>query len=763
MCITAPTPHVGHKALMTVTRPVLVWRLLAVRTRFLPPSISPSFRRNPTFPRDRDRWTGWKSAALRSLVAIATVTGTAIAPATAEIVSVNGATTDLPSLSEAEQARLDILQTARVPLILSDISPDQSTLVVASLDRLSQSDWRVNFLNLRTGELEESIALSSEVLSPTVPIRWVDNSTIRFVQPNIFGPWEIVSLNRKTGIVSRTSVYPTEDESGEILGAAPDFSRFALRVYAGEEDVIYTVSLRSLDRVEVARIPEGMAIQPPAWSATGQQVAFVTSSVEEHKLYDRTPYSPNLADPVNQDALGRIPPADNPFLAQSVLRVYDFTQATPLRLELQAATNGGHVLAGADISPSGQRVLVKYLEPGHPEGRQYPTYLYPQRSYYRVFDLDGTPLATIEAPELAGPLENVGRFVDEDTILFHATVGTNRHLYRYELTTGELRSLPLPPGSVDFEAWRISQDGSQVFYAFSSVTQPPEIFSVRLDSSDTPRQITTLNAEVAEANRVQVNPVTFQTSSGPREGFLVQPQGAAFPPRNSPIVFWQQGGPGFSMTNEFAIEVEMPLNLLPNFGLAVLSVPLSGREGYGPAFYQRQADGANFGQVDLIEGVEIAGQMVRQGWTTSDQLGVTGCSYGGYFSALAIARFPDTFAAANPQCSLLDAFTEWQLGYSTLLSYLTGRSPMEDPDRYQAISPLYRANNIQAETLIFHGSEDFLQIDVARNFHDVIAENDVPVMLYQFEGVGHSIFNVSFQRIAAQLQVDFFRRTLRAP
>ncbi|MEM9007375.1 MAG: prolyl oligopeptidase family serine peptidase, partial [Cyanobacteria bacterium P01_F01_bin.86] len=465
--------------------------------------------------------------------------------------------------------------------------------------------------------------------------------------------------------------------------------------------------------------------------------------------------------PVNQDALGRTPPEENMFLEQNVLKVYDLVKLEPLQLELSALEGEGHLLAEAAMSPEGDRILVKYLEPGQVEGREHPTYLYPQGSYYRVYDLEGNVIDTITAPVLSGPLENTGHFIDTDTLLFHATVGTNRQLYVYEIATGELTLLPTPEGSVDFDSWQISEDGQTLVYAFSSVLQPPELFSIPLDGSAPPTKITDINAEVAAVNDVQINPVSFETGNGTREGFLVQPAGAAFPPEDEPIVFWQQGGPGYSMTNEFAIEVEMPFNLLPNFGMSVLSVPLAGREGFGTELYRLQADGDNFGQVDIVEGVEIVSQLVSQGWSKSDQIGVTGCSYGGYYSAQAIARFPDVFAAANPQCSLLDAFTEWQLGYSSLLSYLTGFTPMEAPSVYQQISPLYSATQIKAATMIFHGSDDFLQVDMARNFHDVIADNGVPVMMYEFQGVGHSIFDIGFQRIAAQLQVNFFREYLK--
>ncbi|HEY9761723.1 MAG TPA: prolyl oligopeptidase family serine peptidase [Trichocoleus sp.] len=684
----------------------------------------------------------------------------------AEIVNVGyeSDNTDLPSLSESEQTKIDTLQSAQSPLILSSVSPDGKTLVVAVAGSVSPDQWTVQFLDLVTGELIDSQALGAEVVSPDLSIQWIDNNVLRFVQQGFLGPWEVVTINRNTEIVSHTSVYPTAEEEGEILGMSPDFSKFVVRVYEETEDVVYMVFLPSLDRIEVARLPEGFNIQPPSWSVDGQQVALVTSAIEERDLYERTPYSPNFGDPVVKDALGRLTPEDNLFRQRNEVKVYDFNQADPLQSELKSLSDdNGDLFANAAISPDGKTLMVKMYRPAQIEGRDNPTYLFPDATYYRFYDLQGNLLGTLEDPKLSGPTESQGEFIDNNRVLLLATVGINRHFFVYNLADQTLQALPMPPGAVDLESWKVTPNGQNVIYSFSSVTQPPELFTLPLDGSAEPQQITRINEEVAGANRVQMHEVTFSTRNGSRQGFLVQPAGQAFPPKDVPIVFWQQGGPGFSMVNEFASEVEMPLNLLPNFGVAVLSVPLAGREGFGPEFYRLQADGNNFGQVDILEGADIASQLISQGWTTGRKLGVTGCSYGGYYASQMISRFPTIFAAANPQCSLLDTFVEWQVGYSSLLSYLAGTTPMEDPQIYQQMSPLYSATRIRTPTLLFHGSDDFLSIDVVRNFHDVIDSKGTPVMLYEFEGMGHSLYDLGYQRIAAQLQVDFFRRYLSGP
>ncbi|HSM83246.1 MAG TPA: prolyl oligopeptidase family serine peptidase [Nodosilinea sp.] len=713
------------------------------------------------------------SAGLLGLVAALLTT----TPSRGEIISVgsvgsagsaglDGLATDelTDGLGAAEQARLEALLGVQQPEVLSTLSPDGSTLVVALTSRTYPEERRLHFLNIRTGELSEALALEYDLLTPDLPLRWLSNDTVQYVQQDAYGPWEIVSVNRVTEIASRTQIYPTQAEEGEMLGMAPDFSKFALRVYGETEDIVYMVFLPSLRRLEVARLPEALDVQPPAWSANGDQVALVISSGDERRLYDRTPNSPGLANPVVQDALGRLAPADNPFYQHSAVRVYDFAQADPLRLELTAPDHGGDPFAEASLSPDGELLLVKRYRPSSTVGRAYPSYAFPESAYFEVYDRAGTRLETVTAAALRGPVEATGQFLGRDRILFWGTEGLNRHLYTYPLGSGgegSLTPLPLPPGSVDVASVTASPDGATVIYGFSSVTQPPELFAIAPDGVSLPRPLTSINAAVAASNQVQMHPVSFTTRQGERQGFLVQPAGRAFPPVAQPLVFWQQGGPGFSMANEFATEVEMPLNLLPNFGLGVLVVPLSGREGFGPERYRALADGQNFGQLDVQEGADIVAQAVQQGWTTAAQVGVTGCSYGGYYAAQITAQFPRLFAAANPQCSLLDAFTEWQLGYSSLLSYLVGQTPMEAPDTYRQISPLYNAAAIRTPTLLFHGAEDFLQVDVARNFHDVMDLGAGEVTLYVFEGVGHSLYGSGYQALAAELQIEFFRQHLQ--
>jgi dipeptidyl aminopeptidase/acylaminoacyl peptidase len=204
----------------------------------------------------------------------------------------------------------------------------------------------------------------------------------------------------------------------------------------------------------------------------------------------------------------------------------------------------------------------------------------------------------------------------------------------------------------------------------------------------------------------------------------------------------------------------MPYNLLPNFGMAVLVLVLPGREGYGPQFYNDLANGTNYGQIDVDEGAQVVNQLIQKGWTSHGRVGITGCSYGGYFTTQSISRYPDLYAAANTQCTLLDLFDEWQFGFTGYLSYLEGRVPTTDPAEYVKDSPLYNAGKIRAPTLIFDGTRDFLPYTLSSNLHDQINANGVPADFLLFRNEGHGLSSPNSQYMAGQAQINWFRRYL---
>jgi dipeptidyl aminopeptidase/acylaminoacyl peptidase len=172
------------------------------------------------------------------------------------------------------------------------------------------------------------------------------------------------------------------------------------------------------------------------------------------------------------------------------------------------------------------------------------------------------------------------------------------------------------------------------------------------------------------------------------------------------------------------------------------------------------AHGTNYGQLDIRQIKEGIDYLVAQGAVDPERVGVTGCSYGGYFTLQSLRTYPELYAAANPQCSLVDLTEEFTFGYTPFVSYLMGRSPLDNPAEYLRDSPFYGTNGIETPTLIFHGTDDFLPVALINNVHDQIEANGTPVKMLRVKGEGHGFGLPTSQMYAAQEQLLFFRQYL---
>jgi dipeptidyl aminopeptidase/acylaminoacyl peptidase len=181
-------------------------------------------------------------------------------------------------------------------------------------------------------------------------------------------------------------------------------------------------------------------------------------------------------------------------------------------------------------------------------GRQHPAYFYgSERIDFRFSDATLSEIRRLDAPTWASFSE--GRFVTPTEVLFRAFVGTNVHFYRYNLSADDLQRITVQAGSFGRYGFQLTNASRQIVFDYSSYIQPPEIYRINLDGADlTP--LSQFNAALQALNQMRMDPVSFTLANGQaREGWLLQPADAAFPPQNVPIVVWQEGGPSVIMSN----------------------------------------------------------------------------------------------------------------------------------------------------------------------------------------------------------------------
>ncbi|WP_129633085.1 alpha/beta hydrolase family protein [Candidatus Oscillochloris fontis] len=579
---------------------------------------------------------------------------------------------------------------------------------------------------------------------------------------------EVAALNQiETLQVPRTlqaRVNQAQSRFGGLL------ARFALMQDTPTDQIAVTEKTLDLatynivtgERAYVTTIPETTSILGEAWTPDSSHLAVSFISLRDPDDPRGSMDGALLSEILYRDATGNLAPAENPLLQNNNTYVID-VNSHAVQILRAAGPGAPPLLAADDWAPDNASLLVKAYYPAKLKGRTHPVYIwqFSERSSYRFYTKDLKQTGELNSNILSAGLwnESVAHFVTPDEVIFRSVVGSERHPYYYNRVTGELRNIADRAGV--YGGIVHTNHSRELVFIHHSFTSPPDLYRMGWNGKGLKR-ITWFNEELRQFANLRQDPVSFKLANGQvRVGTLIQPADAAFPPKNKPLIVWQEGGPGVAMYNAWATNVENPYSLLPTFGFPVLVVPLAGRPGYTPTVFNSLVDRANFGEIDIDEQAEIVRQMIARGWTNKSKVGIVGCSYGGYFTWQSIIRHPDLYAAANPQCALVDVITEWTRGYDVLSPYLEGLPPYNHMAEYRKDSPIYNTDKIKAAVLSFHGSNDFLPVVQNENMHLQLYNRGLNVRMVKFLYEGHGLANPENQLYAAQEQLSWFRTYLK--
>lgn len=109
----------------------------------------------------------------------------------------------------------------------------------------------------------------------------------------------------------------------------------------------------------------------------------------------------------------------------------------------------------------------------------------------------------------------------------------------------------------------------------------------------------------------------------------------------------------------------------------------------------------NCGRIDAEDQLTGAEWLIKQGLAKVGHIGLYGWSYGGYLSAMTLARFPDVF-----KCAVAGApVTSWD-GYDTFYTEKYMGLPSEDPVVYEYSSVMHHVHKMKGKLLLVHGMID---------------------------------------------------------
>ncbi len=322
---------------------------------------------------------------------------------------------------------------------------------------------------------------------------------------------------------------------------------------------------------------------------------------------------------------------------------------------------------------------------------------------------------------------------DGTGIMFSATVGGNRHLFRVPAAGGPV--VQVTEGERQLTSISLSDRGHIMAYAATDAVSPTELFVARGDGTAERRATEFNESWLDRVSLERPERLTWMVGDSVAvEGWVIPPVGYT-PGRRYPLILKIHGGPHSAYGNSFF----PTFHVLSASGFFVLYANPRGSSGYGHEFkYATRGQWGVKDSEDFLTGVETA--LARYPEVDSTRLGVSGGSYGGFMSNWLTAT-TDRFQASVTSRSI----TNWESWWGSsdaqaLTEYEFFGAPWERRDLYRRLSPISYVENVTAPTLIIHSEQDYrTPISDAEQWFMALKNLGVPVEMVRYPRSSHGL------------------------
>ncbi len=322
---------------------------------------------------------------------------------------------------------------------------------------------------------------------------------------------------------------------------------------------------------------------------------------------------------------------------------------------------------------------------------------------------------------------------DGSRLWFLASDQGNTHLFEVSSASGEVRRVI--GGRRRIISFAPLPEGRGFVFLASTPTDPGELFVCGPDGEGE-RRLTDFNRGWRESVWLG-EPEEFWVTApdgAPLQTWLLRPRGSR-PGALSPLIVQVHGGPHTLYGNGFMHEFQM----LASRGYAVLYANPRGSVGYGEAFTQGLHRA--WGEADLPDVLACLDAAVARGGIDPRRIGITGGSYGGYFTNWAIAHSDRFKAAVTQRCVSNLVSTYGTDDISLNWSRVTfGAEVWEDYDLYWRLSPIAYVDRIATPLLIIVQEEDYrCPPEQAEQLFTALKRRRQVVELLRFPGESHGM------------------------
>ena len=289
--------------------------------------------------------------------------------------------------------------------------------------------------------------------------------------------------------------------------------------------------------------------------------------------------------------------------------------------------------------------------------------------------------------------------VDEEAGLVYFTATkdgpTERHLYRVPLAGGEIERLTTEPG---MHGITMDRDRKRYIDSYTTLQSPTQI--TIHDAADS-KKVGQIEIEpdprVAKLSLDPPELVTFTTKDGTTiHGSIYKPKGQG----PFPTIISVYGGPHAQrVSNSWGQTIDMRAQYLRGLGFVVAKFDNRGSARRGLAF-----EGAikhDMGNLEVKDQVEAVQWLVSEGHTDPKRVGIYGWSYGGYMSAMALVRAPETFKVGVAGAPV----THWD-GYDTHYTERYMGTPKSNGEGYSNSAVMTHVDRLVGHLMLVHGGID---------------------------------------------------------
>ena len=344
-------------------------------------------------------------------------------------------------------------------------------------------------------------------------------------------------------------------------------------------------------------------------------------------------------------------------------------------------------------------------------------------------------------------VERAAMTPDGSRVVFSANTGTaagdgeRRHIFSADVAGAGVKQITAGASS---EWDPVTMPDGRAGFAQATAQQPAIVTLADADGTLHPLDAAEVPADFPSSQLVTPRAVTFRSSDGWLiHGQLFEPPGAR---AKRPGVVFVHGGPSRQMlltwhymdyyANAYAVN-----QYLANHGIAVLSVNYRLGIGYGHDFHYPPHWGPT-GAAEYRDVLAAAAFLQRQPGVDARRIGIWGGSYGGYLTALALARNSNVFKAGVDFHGVHD----WSLEIPTWFGKPVERYQMPDTKAVMKIawesSPDSAISTWRSPVLLVQGDDD-RNVD----FHQTV---DLVQRLRQA--------HVPFDQIVIPNEIHFFLR-----